>query len=172
MEENGIVAVCRLLPEGLLRREKDVFSRQLSVHFGSMSFLRRFIVLTSWSFAESFGGRVRIRPRGRNNGAFNSFPPIPSPPWLTYPPLWVFTWCGSTRESENLTSFYQRISPSVWPRRNEWIKIVTSKNIYIFWGDMDPKWTDGCLLKTSFLNSAWVCCCWWRKEVSWWLYYH
>ena len=34
--------------------------------------------------------------------------------------------------------------------------ISTSKSLR---NDMDPKWTDSCLLKTSFLNAAWVCCC-------------
>ena len=36
MEEKEIVAVCEQAAELLLQWEKDVFSRQLSVHFGSM----------------------------------------------------------------------------------------------------------------------------------------
>ena len=53
----------------------DSWKRQLSVHLGSISFLRRSIVPTSRRMqspaggAGPAGGGVRIRPRGRNNGA-------------------------------------------------------------------------------------------------------
>ena len=50
MEEKEIVAVCGRVAELLLLQwEKDVYSRQLSVHFGSMSFLRHSVVLSSRS---------------------------------------------------------------------------------------------------------------------------
>ena len=53
MEEKIIVAVCGRAEELLLFWwEKDVFSRQLSVHFGSMLFLRCSVVPTSRSYAD------------------------------------------------------------------------------------------------------------------------
>ena len=48
-----IVAICRRAAELLLLRwEKDVFSRQPSIHFGSMYFLRRSVVPTSQLYAD------------------------------------------------------------------------------------------------------------------------
>ena len=56
--------------------EKYVFSRQLSVHFGSMRFLWCSIVLTSGLYVDSSGGGaaspargIDILPRVRHNGA-------------------------------------------------------------------------------------------------------
>ena len=84
--------------------EKDVFSRQMSVHFGSTSFLRRSIVPTSRSYADSSGGatppaaeqllrwesaydnnpfllHVAVHSGLQRVKAEVPFPPIPSTPW-------------------------------------------------------------------------------------------
>ena len=90
--------------------EKDVFSRQMSVHFGSTSFLRRSIVPTSWSYADSSGGATP--PLGVCIRQQSISPPCCSSFW--------------TSESQSRSSF----PPNSFYTMAE---ITPTKTFYLFW---------------------------------------